>query len=214
MESELPAVGQRVFLLGTSKWYGAQEYEAHVVDIGTGDKAGTIKVQYNDGGYKRFPIPEYNKLIVPERDEIDEFGTHDYEWADDQYSPAKQMEMETELGQIKIEIKQALEKKDFLLADQLQKKMLDRKAASRMLKIERQNLVTAVKRENFLLAHETQLRIDALIGEAKAEPKADPANAKSMGEILGEARDKAFRGGAAGVAAGVIQVCLLCFSSL
>ena len=95
--------------------------------------------------------------------------------------------------------------------------MLDRKAASRMLKIERQNLVTAVKRENFLLAHETQLRIDALMGEAKAEPKADPANAKSMGEILGEARDKAFRGGAAGVAAGVItviQVCLLCFSSL
>ena len=95
--------------------------------------------------------------------------------------------------------------------------MLNRKAASRVLNIERQNLMTAVKRENFLLAHETQLQIDALMGEAKAETKADPANAKSMGEILGEARDKAFRGGAAGVAAGVItviQVCLLCFSSL
>jgi len=215
VESEVPAVGQRVFLLGTSKWYGAQEYEAHVVDIGTGDKAGTIKVQYNDGGYKRFPIPEYNKLIVPERDEIDEFGTHDYEWADDQYSPAKEMEMETELGQIKIEIKQALEQKDFLLADQLQKKMLGRKAASRVLKMERQNLMTAVKRENFLLAHETQQRIDALMGEAKAEAKADtkaaPAKGseKGMAEILGEARDKAFRGGMGGVAAGMIQVCSL-----
>ena len=50
-------------------------------------------MQYNDGGYRRFPVPEYNKLIVPETDEIDEFATHDYEWADDQYSPAKQMEM-------------------------------------------------------------------------------------------------------------------------
>jgi hypothetical protein len=201
------AVGQKLYLRGTSKWYGEQEYEAHVVDIGTGEHAGTIKVQYDDGGYKRFPLEGFSDLVVEEAHDVIEFGSKDYEWADDQYNPAR--ELDTELIDLKDAIDTAVENKDFLKAKDLKARLLERKSEQRAIDQEHRNLKSAVRREDFGTANEIQSKIDAMKAQKTQAVQADKGGQPppALGEILQKAKDRAFRGGLAGMGAMVFQVC-------
>merc|ERR1711939_790237 len=158
VEAAMPNLGERVFIKGAGQWWQG-EYEAYVVDIGTtGDKAGTVKVQYADGGYKRFKLAEYESLLIAEDSHHTDFGSKDYEWADDQYNPAN--ELDSELDQLRHDITQCVNRKDFLGAEELKMVMIERRQAQNQLRMEQCNLVSAVKRENFTLAHEIQQKID------------------------------------------------------
>lgn len=202
----MPALGERVLLRGSGQWWSGQTFEAYVVDIGTGEKADTVKVQYADGGYKRFKTKEFEGLVVADDGHETGFGTKDYEWADDQYNPAG--ELNSELEQLRHDITECVKKKDFLGAEKLKNRMIERRQHQNQLRMEQCNLVSAVKRENYTLAHEIQQKIDKLIQQKQAEKaqKKDGDGQKSFKEIMDQAMGRAFRGGLAGMGAMVIQV--------
>merc|ERR1712216_392726 len=199
-----PVVGERVLLKGDSQWWGGSQYEAYVIEIGSGEKAGTIKVQYADGGYKRFKTEKFKSLLVPEDDYVVNYGSKNYEWADDQYSPAH--ELDSELETLRHDIDQAVKEKKFDDADKLKKKMIERMSHRNQLRIEHANLKSAVRHENYALAKEIQAKIDALIQEKKEKNEKNPEKILTAGEILEKASARAFRGGLAGMGAMVIQV--------
>jgi len=57
-----PALHQQVVLKGTSARWSNHRYSATVVDLRSAD--GTIKVQYADGGFKRFTSSEFQASLA------------------------------------------------------------------------------------------------------------------------------------------------------
>ena len=59
------SVGDRVLIDGTGRWWSGSRFVAFVADVDVA--AGTIKVKYSDGGYKRFTRGEYSTLVARAR---------------------------------------------------------------------------------------------------------------------------------------------------
>jgi len=202
-------LGERVSLRGDGKWWGGDQYEAHVVDIGTGDKAGTIKVQYADGGFKRFKKEQFDELLVAvgDSDAFSDFGSKDYEWADDQYNPAN--ELDAELDHLRQKKQEAIKNKDFLAADKFKLQIMERQSHQHQVTALQKNLVVAAKRENFVQADKIQKEIATLLANKVVADKANGKENLTAMEIFEKAKAKAFRGGLAGMAAMTLQVCSL-----
>jgi len=203
--------GEAVWLKGTGTYYAGCEYQAHIVDMPTsGEKAGTVKVQYADGGFKRFQREELQQLLVHTGvHDASDFGMKDYEWSDDQYAPAKQLD--SELDDLRHKMTECIKQKDFLGAEKHKNMMITRQQHQRSLRQEQANLVAAVSRQNFVQADQIQLKIDELLAK-KASDKAKATTGEKkmdMGEVIQKAKDRAFRGGLAGAGAMVLQVCSL-----
>merc|ERR1712220_34460 len=69
------------------------------------------------------------------------------------------------------------------------------------------NQIAAAKRHNFKAAGEIEKQIGAIV--AGQQEKAAQKKTPTAGEIMQKAADRAFRGGLAGMAAMVLQVCTL-----
>merc|ERR1711998_392607 len=96
--------------------------------------------------------------------------------------------------------------KNFQAAEKVKQKMIERSKHQFMVRQEHENLKAAVARHNFTLAQEIQTKIDKLLADQKADDKKKDKKPLTMGEIMQKAKDRAFRGGLAGMAAMVIQV--------
>lgn len=202
-------VGELVWIKGTGQYWSGSSYQAHIVDVPTkGEKANTVKVQYADGGFKRFPKSDFEGLVVQIGAEDDSnFGTKDYEWAHDQYAPATQLD--TELDDLRLKMTECIQRKDFLGAEQLKQAMLQRSAHQNLLKQLQRHLIAAVERQNFVEADKLQKNIDELlVKKAFADEKA-PKEVVGLNDVFEKAKAKAFRGGLAGMGAMVLQVCSL-----
>ena len=57
-----PTAGERVLLNGTGSRWGGGAFRATVYDVRKEDK--TVKVQYDDGGFKRFSREEFDTLLL------------------------------------------------------------------------------------------------------------------------------------------------------
>lgn len=202
---------------GSGKWYAGQSFHATVVDIRNEDK--TVKVQYTDGGYKRFQQSEFRPLVVGPAVESASFGVKSYEWAEDVLIPeGKANFAETpQVEELQGKIKDAIRSKNYEEAQNLKKQrdsIVKEVAEARQEKL---NLLAAIQREDFKEARRWQSLVDAREAKLpKTEKSADPskkdAPAKApptMGEILQKAGNRAFSGGIAGAAAMGVQVCSL-----
>ena len=192
---------------GSGEYWSGNQFQAHIVDIGTeGEKKDTVKVQYADGGFKRFPVDKFSQLIVEsgDADERLDFGTQDYEWAADQYSPAKQLD--SELDDLETKLKACINSKDFLGAENVKKLRIERQTHQRLLQQQQAMLLSAVQRQNFVEADAIQKKIEAILANRATQNKNSTKAPPSTLEILGKAKDKAFRGGLAGMSAMALQV--------
>lgn len=218
-------VGQYVLLAGTGTRWGGGCFRATIEDIRADDD--TVKVKYDDGGYKRFPRSEFVGILAGDADDDNSlaFGTRDFEWSDDVYNPVVQSK--SELNSLHEQMNAAVRSRDFLLADELKQKVAVAQKAVYELHVAEGKLLAAVQRQDFLAANEIQKSIDAMhqreekknklqrrataiaAGKSAAEvleAEKAPSNTKSVKEILKEASDRAMRGGLAGAGAMVVQV--------
>jgi len=204
----MPVCGERVWLKGVGKYWTDSQYEAHVIEIGgEGDKAGTVKVQYADGGFKRFKLDDFSKFKV-ENSHMLEFGTKDYEWSDDQYNPVNELDLE--LGELQHDLHAAVKARDFHKAQEIKNQIIKREAHKNLLRIEQANLKAAVRVQNFDEAEKIQTKIDQIKADKKQAEAAQPAAEKlSFQQVYDKACAQAFRGGLAGSAAMILQVTAL-----
>jgi len=206
-------MGEHVVLKGTGTYWAGNEFKAHIVDVRgdeEGERANTVKVQYRDGGFKRFPTKDFEELCVGTGDhDQSDFGTQDYEWADDQYAPAKQLD--SELDDYQQQLNTCIQSKDFLGADAVKKKMIVRQTEQHQLHQQQAMLIEAVRRQNFEHADKINNKIEDILANKAAKEMTEGGKKPqpSFGEIFDKAKDRAFRGGLAGMAAMVLQVCSL-----
>eukprot|EP01062_Namystynia_karyoxenos_P019218 TRINITY_DN17206_c0_g1_i1.p1 TRINITY_DN17206_c0_g1~~TRINITY_DN17206_c0_g1_i1.p1 ORF type:complete len:485 (+),score=183.29 TRINITY_DN17206_c0_g1_i1:80-1534(+) len=208
-----PFVGDVVYLEGTGRWWAGSKFRATVADVRTDDD--TVKVRYDDGGYKRFPKEKFIQLVASDWEDGDgegDFGSEPYEWADDVMQiisdNTDDVRFERALEALRDDVRQAVKKHDFLLADKKKKEIGELRRSHEEVKLEKAALAQAIKATDFQKAHEIQQRIDKLRkgGEVK-----DATSAKDppLSETLAKAAKRAFGGGIAGAGAMVIQVTAL-----
>ena len=146
-----PKVGERVLLSGTGSRWGGGAFRATVHDVRKDDN--TVKVQYDDGGFKRFPRADYDALRMGADVDDDTslaFGTQDFEWSDDQYNPV--MEVNNEVSDLKRQLETAVRRRDFLRAHELKGKVADASRDVYELRVQEGKLLAAVQQQDFLLA--------------------------------------------------------------
>eukprot|EP00039_Didymoeca_costata_P027361 m.18274 g.18274 ORF g.18274 m.18274 type:complete len:497 (-) comp6262_c0_seq1:63-1553(-) len=204
-QNSTPYIGERVLLRGTgTRWLGGC-FRATVVDFRESDN--TVKVQYDDGGYKRFAYDEFRTVMAGggEDDHL-EFGTHDFEWADDQFNPV--MHVESDLQALRNQMAQAVRRREFMKAHELKEKIADLSEDMYEMNIEEGKLLSAVRNQDFLLADEINKKIMAMHTERQQKKKSGPVIEEDFDaqSVLQEAAHKALRGGVAGATAMVIQV--------
>jgi type II secretory ATPase GspE/PulE/Tfp pilus assembly ATPase PilB-like protein len=178
---------------------------AQIVDIRESDK--TIKVCYQDGGFKRFPIDEFSKLVTTTSasSESNAFGYYDYELDADQMGRFDDM-WSNEKDQYKKELAIAVQSKDFNKAAKL-KRAFDEKVArrSQLIQLDAQ-LKLAIQLEDFEKAEKLHKELEDAKAKAKnvtnsndKDKKADGSNANmTFTEIIQKAASRAASGGLAG----------------
>ena len=210
-------VGSVVMLRGTGGHWSGVSWHAKVVDVRGNDPDprlnNSIKVQYGDGGYKRFSRKEFYENLVTTNalDEVLAYGEQDYDWDDEHFSPSV-MEANVEILTLKEAIQDAVNSKDFKEAAQLKKKLDGIRETVNYIKAENRKLVAAIQLEDYEAAEKINANIEKL--QAQGRKKTEEAGVKApedltIQEILDKATARAFRGGLAGMGAMVIQVTAL-----
>eukprot|EP00041_Stephanoeca_diplocostata_P032028 m.1014415 g.1014415 ORF g.1014415 m.1014415 type:complete len:497 (-) comp24072_c0_seq5:3319-4809(-) len=200
-------VGERVLLKGTGgRWIGGS-FPATVCDIRKDDN--TIKVQYDDGGYKRFPARDFSEHISGDLMEgygLD-FGSKDFEWADDQYNPITTVE--SKLSTLKRQLHDAVQKREFLKAHELKEQIAELSHSMYEIRMVEGRLLAAIRGQNFLKAHEIQQELEQMnaLRHKELTPGQSPDEQEpGVVDIFKQASERAFKGGLAGAGAMVIQV--------
>lgn len=193
-------VGARVTLKGTGKYWTGGVFRATIVDIRAADD--TVKVQYDDGGFKRFPKVEFEKLFGEEYDADLDFGTRDYEWSDDQFNPVT--EVESELTELRAQLRGAVMGRNFMRAKELKEVIDTRTEAASKLRHLEYHLRQAVEASDFQRAHDINTLIEDL-RRAQLEGAGTDTKVDLIG-ILKNSGRRALGSGLAGAAAMVVQV--------
>eukprot|EP00659_Diplonema_papillatum_P011908 gene11908-18365_t len=202
---EKPYAGEKVMLQGTGKWWSGALCRATIVDVRPEDS--TVKVQYADGGFKRFPKHEFDQLRVGQDfgDGHLAFGTGTYEWTDDVLSHITG-ETESEVSKLREDLKQAVVGRDFLKADKLKSSIQELQKDLNEEQLIKRDLVAAIQKDDFKEAHKIQQRLDAIRKRSTAAPTKPH---ESLSDIVSKSFKRALGGGLAGASAMVIQVCAL-----
>ncbi|CAK0863223.1 unnamed protein product [Prorocentrum cordatum] len=58
-------VGQHVYIAGTGRWWAGSSFGVRIVDVRRSDSM--LKVQYSDGGFKRFMVEELSALVTEQQ---------------------------------------------------------------------------------------------------------------------------------------------------
>jgi len=211
-------LGKHVIIRGVGPYYNGNEYMATVISIDK-DKSKPIKVQYDVGnGFKRFTMNEFNEILIDSNHDQLEFGCRPYEWSDDQYDPTKPSI--DQIDHLRIEMREAVCKRDFILAGKLKVELSAWTKHRDQLKFNETLMMAAINREDFNLAENYRLSIEGLkasgvklpkdeeIGK-EGEPVRSRSNDLSFFEILSKSAHRALGGGIAGSLAMVTQVCSL-----
>ena len=204
-DSCTPYVGERVMLQGTGKWWSGEMCRATIVDVRESDNS--VKVQYlADGGFKRFPVTEYARLLCGPTDDTAQFGTLNVEWTDDVLS-SMVGEVENEVSRLRDELKEAVVRRDFIQADRLKLDIQVKVKQADESQLEQRNLLVAIKREDFKEAAVIQERINALKNGKKSETS--QSSELTFSDIAQKSFKRALGGGMAGAMAMVVQVTTL-----
>lgn len=232
-------VGKHVYVTGLGKWWAGEVFGAVIVDVRQEDR--TVKIRYTDGGWKRFGEDEFRASLSP----APMLGTHE-EWGSFTHEAQT-----SEMRQLHDDIMAANSRGDTVTAQEWQErfaKMSEREDQINELKI---RLKDAVRRGDYILAHETQQSLHALLGiggrnrsqasltpdrelaapidrvqtrafsEASERVRVTPASTllknvnddlsteKSWSEVLSKAASKSLGGGLAGAGAMALQVTTL-----
>eukprot|EP01065_Artemidia_motanka_P017570 TRINITY_DN2100_c4_g1_i1.p2 TRINITY_DN2100_c4_g1~~TRINITY_DN2100_c4_g1_i1.p2 ORF type:complete len:507 (+),score=159.08 TRINITY_DN2100_c4_g1_i1:91-1521(+) len=213
-----PVLGDVVLLEGTGRWWAGSKFRATVCDMRESDD--TVKVRYDDGGYKRFQRNQFLALVSgnwqQDMGSNEEFGTEPYEWADDVMQlfadTTDEVRYEEALDGLRNDVRQAVKARDFLGAEKKKQAIADLKRNHEQIKVEKAALAAALKNTDFQAAHDINEKIDALRLQTVGGKKADDSkstDAPPFSEVLAKAAKRALGGGIAGAGAMTIQVCSL-----
>ena len=199
-------VGEKVYVKGTGKRWTGSEYSATIVDV----KEGTIKLQYDDGGFKRFTNEEFNDVLMS-IDQFDnsKFGVLDCEWSDDQFNPI--IEMEDEFTSLREEMHKAAKAMNFTEASKIKQKVEAVRMNINQVKYQKALLKSAILREDYQEAEKISKLIESLKTNKSASSNSkdkleQPKANLSFFQIVNKALKSAFRGGISGAIAMVTQV--------
>ncbi len=202
-------VGEKVYVKGTGKRWSGSEYSATIVDV----KEGTIKLQYDDGGFKRFTNEEFNDVLMS-IDQFDnsKFGVLDCEWSDDQFNPI--IEMEDEFTSLREEMHKAAKAMNFTEASKIKQKVEAVRMNINQVKYQKALLKSAILREDYQEAEKISKLIESLKTNKSASSNSkdkleQPKANLSFFQIVNKALKSAFRGGISGAIAMVTQVSTL-----
>lgn len=201
MEGQAPeswekwSVGGHIYLRGSGKWWSGRNFGATIVDIRHSDS--TIKVQYTSGGFKRFDLAEFKRLVT-EQIAIPEM------WED--WSSASTPAM-SEMDKLHDEIVQAIRMHDEAKAAELEAKYHSMLSHGEQVQDLQAALAKAVKEANYLKAHWIQQELQQALGEDAGTPVAiDDELASSLWTVLRSSTSQALCGGVAGASAMALQI--------
>jgi len=195
------AVGRHVYIAGTGQWWSGHHFGAVVVDIRESDN--TIKVQYTDGGFKRFKVDVFRTLVTEKQ-------AAPQMW--EEWSVTSREENSCELRDLHDKIMSAVRKGDMVEADDLRAKYKEIAIVRDSLKSLRIQLRDAVDRGEYLKAHDLQQQIIKFEGESHESSGLLPSqgttasSSTTMSQVLTHSAEKALGGGLAGASAMVLQV--------
>jgi hypothetical protein len=206
MPSSKPRLGEKVILKGEgNRWQGLQ-FSATVVDVRESDN--TVKVQYTDGGFKRFPAAVYTKLLSEDTVASGDKSLstlRSYELSDDVYSP-EEFTVGDDMARLRAALNAKLQKGDFLGADKLKLDIIRHKELFMQLKAEQRQLLAMIDNEDFEACHRIQENIKGIQTELGMEKTAKAIEPLNRAEIFQKAKNRALSGGAAGALAMFLQV--------
>lgn len=187
-------IGQHVCLEGTGKWYSGTVHFATIAEAND----NTVKVRYTDGGYKRMPMADFNRLHTDMPMDSAVANEVIAETFDKLPSAPAQY---TKMHQLHEEIMGAVRKGDFLKADRIKKeyaKLAEKQDKSKLLQAQ---LTGAIAKQDYLRAHQVQEQLKQLDQKAVERP-----GFTNQMQVAGK---RALGGGVAGASAMVLQVSTL-----
>jgi len=190
------SVGDHIYLRGSGKWWSGRNFGATIVDIRRSDS--TIKVQYTSGGFKRFDLDEFQRLVTEET-AIPEM------WEDWSSSSIPAM---SEMDQIHDEIVKAIRTNDRAKAAELEAKYHSMLSQGEQVQDLQAALAKAVKEANYLKAHWIQQELQQTVGEDTQMPAVneDEFLASGLWSVLRSSTSQALCGGLAGASAMALQI--------
>jgi len=210
-------VGQSVVLEGTGEHWNGLTWHATIVDIRGADEearyADTVKVQYSDGGYKRFKKTDFLMNIQAQFTDFDNgrdhFGSEDYEYSHDQVKLYQFKNQAFEIHELEDKIQTALSKRNFKQAAELKVSLDALRETSQYIRAAEAKLVDAVRREDYAEAEVINAQLLEFAERTKKQASQagiTPADEMSIRQIIDKAAKRALGGGLAGAGAMVIQV--------
>ncbi len=108
-------VGQPVLVKGTGRWWTGRNFSATVTDIRASDN--TVKVRYADGGYKRFPRAEFERLASSaDVNRSLEFGSQAFELDPERLTPMRKPPVPGAIETLQTQLEEAVYRHDFRTA--------------------------------------------------------------------------------------------------
>jgi len=216
-EADQFKVGQSVVLEGTGTHWNGMTWHATIVDIRGPDEepryADTIKVQYSDGGFKRFKKDDFLSNVKGQfaafGNNLDKFGSEDYEWSHDQVKLYHFEDKAFEIHELEHQITRALNKRDFKEAAELKVSLDALRETAQYIRAAEAKLLDAVRREDYNEAELINAQLLEFAERTKqqaSEAGITPAEEMSLKQIIDKAAKRALGGGLAGAGAMVIQV--------
>eukprot|EP00746_Dinoflagellata_sp_MGD_P016006 gnl/MRDRNA2_/MRDRNA2_135895_c0_seq1.p1 gnl/MRDRNA2_/MRDRNA2_135895_c0~~gnl/MRDRNA2_/MRDRNA2_135895_c0_seq1.p1 ORF type:complete len:563 (+),score=97.50 gnl/MRDRNA2_/MRDRNA2_135895_c0_seq1:115-1803(+) len=208
--SDLDAyVGQDVVLRGSGRRWGSNTYSATIVNIRGSDS--TVKVQYRDGGFKRFPLATFENMRVDRGLMELDYGSQAYEWYFENYAPDLEFEdpLKAELFQLRREIAAAQRAGDDAASKSLREKFQRRQNVFVTGQRLREELITGIQQEDFRRAAEAQEALEKFKMESQRLVEDDfgsKEGSSNNSDILVNAGRRALGNGVAGAAAMLVQV--------
>mmetsp|Transcript_22042 Transcript_22042/g.43805 ORF Transcript_22042/g.43805 Transcript_22042/m.43805 type:complete len:454 (-) Transcript_22042:368-1729(-) len=197
----MPILGEKVTLQGVGRRWQSFNYEAVVVDVRESD--GTVKVKYADGGYKRFPLSQFNSLVI---EDVHPYKFENYELLDETYDPT--VEAIDHLSELRAKIDAAKQKLDLAEAKKLKASLDDIVLATEEWQEAKDKLIYSLRHDDFDEAERNKARVESLHKKLVGLGGSSPESVDSK-TVFQKALQRALGGGVAGAIAMVIQVTTL-----
>lgn len=197
-ETNTHFLGEKINIKGVGRRWALSNYPVVIVDIREEDNS--IKVKYADGGYKRFPLSQFQTLII---DSNATYKFQNYEMLGDQYDPTA--EVVDNMAKKRLEIEAAVAKNDKTQEQKLRKELANITKSNEAWLDAKHQMIHALHKEDHDEAQRQKLKAEQhykVLKQAGAEP-----NTVESKSILMKSLERALGGGMAGATAMIVQVC-------
>ena len=192
-------VGDRVLVTGTGRWWAGKTFNAVITDV----RDDSVKVRYDDGGFKRFSFADFAKLAQPATEDKPamRYGSQPFELDVDHVSPPTAQAASSVVSLIQTRLNEAVYRKDFKAAAALKDDLDTLQAGEVTLARLQADLASAIDKHSYRQADELTHQIHALTAILDAAAARSAVGGGGAGAALSAALGTATVAAAGAVAA-------------